>query len=97
MQTKIPKARLEAKVNPEIYQLFKQAAAITGRTLTDFIVDVVYKESVKTIAEHQSIQLSVADQAHLLEHLDSYEINPAMEEALSMHQQFLARKNTRAD
>ncbi|CDF99306.1 DUF1778 domain-containing protein [Avibacterium paragallinarum] len=97
MQVKTAKARLEAKVNPEIYQLFKQAAAITGRTITDFIIDVVYKESVKTIAEHQSIQLSVADQAHLLEHLDSYEINPAMEEALSMHQQFLARKNTRAD
>ena len=44
---KLNKARLEAKVNIEIYELLKQAAAITGRTLTDFVVSVAYEEAKK--------------------------------------------------
>lgn len=42
MRTQVTKARLEAKVNLDIYELLKQAAAITGRTLTDFVVSVAY-------------------------------------------------------
>lgn len=45
MKTQVTKARLEAKVNIDIYELLKQAAAITGRTLTDFVVSVAYEEA----------------------------------------------------
>ncbi len=48
MKTQVTKkARLEAKVNIDIYELLKQAAAITGRTLTDFVVSVAYEEAKK--------------------------------------------------
>ncbi|MDP8052857.1 DUF1778 domain-containing protein [Pasteurella atlantica] len=93
-QSNITKARLEAKVNPDIYQLFKQAASMTGRTLTDFVIEAVYKESIKTINEHQAIILSLRDQQLLVDALNSYSVNSSMEDALNMHNKFIARKNT---
>ncbi|WP_245872527.1 DUF1778 domain-containing protein [Avibacterium endocarditidis] len=67
--TATTKARLEAKVNLDIYRILKQAAAISGRTLTDFVVSVAYEEAKKTIAEHQELRLTLNDQALLIESL----------------------------
>lgn len=69
MVTQVTKARLEAKVNLDIYELLKQAAAITGRTLTDFVVSVAYEEAKKTISEHQILRLTLNDQALLIDNL----------------------------
>ncbi len=63
------------------------------RTLTDFVVETVYRESIKTIKEHQTIKLSLRDQQLLVESLDSYKLNSSMEEALDMHHKFIKRKN----
>lgn len=94
----VAKARLEAKVNPEIYQLLKQAAAVTGRTLTDFVISVAYEEAKKTISEHQTIQLSIQDQHLLVEHLNaSFEPNPSMKEALKLHSLYLSQKASKND
>ncbi len=65
MKTQVTKTRLEAKVNIDIYELLKQAAAITGRTC-DFVVSVAYRK-LKTISEHQVLRLAVNDQALLVE------------------------------
>ncbi|OBW96453.1 DUF1778 domain-containing protein [Gallibacterium salpingitidis] len=84
------KARLEAKVNPDIYALFKQAAAISGRTLTDFVIDAVYKESIKTIEKHQVVALSVRDQQLLIDSLSTEKpFNESMQEALTAYDHFL--------
>lgn len=90
---KTTKARLEAKVNVELYELFKQAAAITGRSLTDFVVDVVYQASVKTISQHQSLMLSIQDQKLLVDALNAdMDFNASMQEAMDMHNAFLSQK-----
>ncbi|MDA3978270.1 MULTISPECIES: DUF1778 domain-containing protein [Gallibacterium] len=90
---KTTKARLEAKVNVELYELFKQAAAITGRSLTDFVVDVVYQASVKTISQHQSLMLSIQDQKLLVDALNAdTDFNASMQEAMDMHNAFLSQK-----
>lgn len=84
------KARLEAKVNLDIYQLIKQAAAISGRTLTDFVVDVAYKEA-KTISEHQVLRLTLEDQALLIESLSKpFKPNASMQNALDVYEEYLS-------
>lgn len=85
------KARLEAKVNPDIYELLKQAAAITGRTLTDFVVSVAYEEAKKTISEHQALRLTVNDQALLIKSLSkTFEPNQSMKNALDVYEAYLS-------
>ena len=90
------KSRLEAKVNPDIYQLLKQAALISGRTLTDFVISVAYEEAKKTIAEHQVLYLSLKEQKLLIENLSkSHTPNESMQEALNMHRLFLETQRTK--
>ncbi|MFZ7260752.1 DUF1778 domain-containing protein [Avibacterium avium] len=85
------KARLEAKVNLEIYQMLKQAAAISGRTLTDFVVSVAYEEAKKTISEHQELRLTLNDQALLIESLSKpFEPNQSMKNALDVYEEYLS-------
>lgn len=87
------KARLEAKVNLDIYQLLKQAAAITGRTLTDFVVSVAYEEAKRTISEHQMLRLTLNDQELLIKSLNEpLEPNSSMQEALNVYQEYLSIK-----
>lgn len=91
MRTQVAKARLEARVNLDIYELLKQAAAITGRTLTDFIVSVAYEEAKKTISEHQVLRLSLNDQALLIQSLDKpFEPNQSMKNALDVYEEYLS-------
>lgn len=93
MTAQVAKARLEAKVNLDIYQLLKQAAAISGRTLTDFVVSVAYEEAKKTISEHQVLQLTLRDQALLIDSLSNHsEPNRSMQNALDMYKNYLSIK-----
>ncbi len=91
MRIQVTKARLEAKVNPDIYELLKQAAAITGRTLTDFVVSVAYEEAKKTISEHQVLRLTVNDQALLIKSLSKpFESNQSMKNTLEVYERYLS-------
>ncbi|MCW9699673.1 MULTISPECIES: type II toxin-antitoxin system TacA family antitoxin [unclassified Avibacterium] len=91
MMKAMAKARLEAKVNLDIYQIIKQAAAISGRTLTDFVVSVAYEEAKKTISEHQVLHLTLNDQALLIESLSKpFEPNQSMKNALDLYQEYLS-------
>lgn len=91
MRVQATKARLEAKVNLDIYELLKQAAAITGRTLTDFVVSVAYEEAKKTISEHQVLRLTLNDQALLLKSLSKpFEPNQSMKNALDVYEEYLS-------
>ncbi|MGX2975511.1 type II toxin-antitoxin system TacA family antitoxin [Ursidibacter arcticus] len=91
MRLPATKARLEAKVNVEIYELLKQAATISGRTLTDFVVSVAYEEAKKTISEHQVLRLTLNDQAELIESLSKpFEPNQSMKNALDIYEEYLS-------
>lgn len=91
MTLQITKARLEAKVNLDIYQILKKAAAISGRTLTDFVVSVAYEEAKKTISEHQVLYLTLNDQALLIEHLSKpFEPNQSMKNTLDLYEKYLS-------
>lgn len=91
----VAKARLEAKVNLDIYQLLKQAAAMSGRTLTDFVVSVAYEEAKKTISEHQMLYLSLRDQELLIDSLSKpLEPNQSMKDAFSIYDQYFLSKGS---
>jgi len=53
--------RLEARIGADKKSLLKSAAELSGRTLTDFVVNSAYEAAVRVIQEYQQLRLSVKD------------------------------------
>lgn len=53
--------RLEARVSRDQKELFQRAAALQGRTLTDFVIASVHDAAVRVIEETQTIRLNAED------------------------------------
>jgi uncharacterized protein (DUF1778 family) len=54
-------ARLEARVTAEQKALFEKAAALQGRSLTDFVVTSAQERAMHTVREHELMTLSARD------------------------------------
>jgi uncharacterized protein (DUF1778 family) len=61
--------RLEARVTAEQKALIEHAAALEGRSITDFVLASVHDAAKRAIAEHEVIQLSVRDSQAFVEAL----------------------------
>ena len=61
--------RLEARVTAEQKALIEHAAALEGRSITDFVLASVQDAAKRAIAEHEVIQLSVRDSQAFVEAL----------------------------
>ncbi len=55
-------ARLEARMPAEAYAMLKRAAAIQGRTLTDFVVAAASEAARRAIEDADILRLSAEDQ-----------------------------------
>ena len=53
--------RLEARVTSEQKKLIEHAAALQGRTVTDFVLASVQEAARRAIGDHQRIELSLRD------------------------------------
>jgi len=53
--------RLEARISSDKKRLLKNAADLSGRTLTDFVVHSAYEAAVRVIQEYQQLHLSTND------------------------------------
>ena len=53
--------RLEARISAEKKIFLKHAADLTGRSLTDFIVQSAYEAATRVIKEHEQLRLSLKD------------------------------------
>ena len=69
MQTSLPPAaetvraaRLEARITPEQKGLLQQAASLSGRTLSEFVVASAQEAAARVIQDHETIRLSRAEQ-----------------------------------
>lgn len=62
LQTKTKHERLEARISPEQKDLFKRAAEIQHKTLTDFVLAAAYDNAKKVIQEHEVMELTARDQ-----------------------------------
>jgi uncharacterized protein (DUF1778 family) len=65
--------RLETRVTAEQKRLIEHAAALEGRTVTDFVLTSVQDAARRAIATHQQLELSVRDSQAFVEAL----LNPA--------------------
>jgi uncharacterized protein (DUF1778 family) len=54
-------ARLEARITLEQKDLLAKAAALVGRSLTDFVVTSAYETAARTVREHEAMVLSDRD------------------------------------
>jgi uncharacterized protein (DUF1778 family) len=55
-------ARLEARISEEALEMVKRAAAIEGRSLSDFVVAAAHTAARRTIEATQVVHLSLEDQ-----------------------------------
>ena len=79
-------ARIEARIAKDALALLKRAAALEGRSLSDFVVAAAHAAACKTIEEAQLIKLSVDDQRAFVEALlNPPALSPAMERAREAH------------
>jgi uncharacterized protein (DUF1778 family) len=61
--------RLEARVSPAMKALFQEAAALEGRSLTDFVVNSAAEAARRTIREKELLDLSQRDREVFVEAL----------------------------
>ena len=75
-------ARLEARISTELHATLKRAAALQGRTLTDFVVTAVQEAAQLAIERAEVIGLSQADSERFAEALLAPPpLSPALERA----------------
>lgn len=61
--------RLEARITLQQKNLFKQAADLQGRSLSDFIVQAAAEAAQRVVEQHHLIKLSAGEQTALVEAL----------------------------
>ena len=61
--------RLEARITAQQKSLIEQAAALQGRTVTDFVLTSVQDAARRAIEEHHRLDLSVRDRQAFVEAL----------------------------
>lgn len=54
--------RIEARVTPEQKRLFERAAALEGRSLTDFLLASAQNAAAEAISRHELLRLTPEDQ-----------------------------------
>lgn len=62
LNNNLKQARLAMRVSIQEKQLFQQAAKLLGRTLSDFMTEILYKAATEIIQENSIVQLSLQDQ-----------------------------------
>ena len=55
-------ARLEARISSQQKAMLQQAAELSGRTLSEFVVASAQEAAARIIQEHEAIRLSRAEQ-----------------------------------
>ncbi len=85
-------ARLEARLTRENQLLIREAAALRGQSMTDFVVAVSLSEARKVVAENDAIQLSRAEQARFIEAiLNPKPLTKALRRAAAAHRELIER------
>jgi uncharacterized protein (DUF1778 family) len=84
-------SRIEARLTLEQKHRLQRAAALEGRTLTDFIVRSVELAAEETIRRHEEAELNAREsQAFVAALLEPGEPNPALRGAAEQYRRALA-------
>ena len=68
-RSRIRGERLETRVTADQKRLIERAAALQGRTVTDFVLSSVQEAARRAIEQHQRLELSVRDSEAFVEAL----------------------------
>lgn len=80
--------RLEARMSAEQKKLIERAAALEGRTITDFVLSSAQDAARRTIERHDIIELSVRDSEAFVEALlNPPEPNERLRETIRLYRQ----------
>lgn len=84
-------ARLEVRIAPEAKALIQKAADLEGRTLKDFVTTAAVDKASRTIAQHQTLTLSLQDSEAFVEALlNPPQPNPALKAAAQRYRQAIS-------
>ena len=85
-------ARLEARITPDLHTMLKRAAELQGRTMTDFVTEVLLSAAQRTIEQAGIIKISIEDQARFAEALLAPPApTPALKRAFARRRELAAR------
>jgi uncharacterized protein (DUF1778 family) len=88
MATTEPIARIEARIAPELKEMFQTAADIENITLSEFLTKSAREAAQAIIANHNVLKLSAADSKAFAEAiLNPREPNERLKQAMKRHQQ----------
>ncbi|MGO4840551.1 DUF1778 domain-containing protein, partial [Rhizobiaceae sp. 2RAB30] len=80
--------RLETRVTADQKRLIEHAAALQGRTVTDFVLTSVQEAAHRAIEEHRRIELSVRDSEIFVEALTNPRpVNDRLRETVRLYRQ----------
>jgi uncharacterized protein (DUF1778 family) len=83
-------ARLEARIAPDALALVKRAAAMQGRSVSDFVVAAAQEAAHRTIEEAHVIRLSLEDQRRFVDLLlNPPPLSPALQRAKKAHSRLI--------
>lgn len=86
MANSTARARLEARITPEVQRQLKRAAEIEGRSVSDFVVAAALKAAQKTIERTETILLSIEAHERFWEAIHNPpEPNAKLREAFELH------------
>jgi uncharacterized protein (DUF1778 family) len=75
--------RLEARITTDQKILIERAAALQGRTVTDFVLTSVQEAALRAIEEHRRLELSLRDsQAFVNALLDPQPVNERLRDTV---------------
>lgn len=82
--------RVQARTTPDTMAVLKRAAAIQGRSVSDFVIATATEEAQRTIEAAQFVSLSADDQERFAQALiDPPAPAPALVRAARRHDQFV--------
>ncbi|MEJ0051280.1 MAG: DUF1778 domain-containing protein [Methylovirgula sp.] len=80
--------RLETRVTADQKSLIEHAAALQGRTVTDFVLTSVQEAARRAIDEHQRVNLSVRDSRAFVEALiDPQPVNDRLRDTVRRYRE----------
>ena len=87
------RGRFNARITDEQKQLIERAAALTGQSVSQFIVSTAQHAAEQTIREHEVIVLSTRDAAAVMESLrHPTPANDALRRAFERHRELIGEE-----
>jgi uncharacterized protein (DUF1778 family) len=86
-------ARLDVRLRPDNKALIEEAATLSGKTISEYVVSTLLQQSTEVLQRHRHIRLSDRDRDQFLALLDaSNEPNAALTHAVRKYKRVLGAK-----